>query len=149
MAMFSIEHGHFFMIIIRGDNFKMYFLVLILTIIFMLIYVFELRRSKFDTRIVITIGIFSALGYVLNLFKFIRMPQGGSITFFSMLPVMMITFIRGRCAGLTSGLLLGVLKTLDGLVMVNPLQFILDYLLSNMCLVFRIFFGIKKRSWSY
>ena len=112
--MFSIEHSHFFMIIIRGDDLKMYFLVLILIIIFILIYAFELRRSKFDTRTLITIGVFSALGYVLNLFKFIRMPQGGSITFFSMLPVMMITFIRGRCVGLTSGFLLGVLKTFDG-----------------------------------
>ncbi len=143
--MFSIEHSHFFMIIIRGDDLKMYFLVLILISIFILIYAFELRRSKFDTRTLITIGVFSALGYVLNLFKFIRMPQGGSITFFSMLPVMMITFIRGRCVGLTSGFLLGVLKTFDGLVIVNPLQFILDYLLSNMCLGFSNIFGNKNR----
>ncbi|BAK81705.1 energy-coupled thiamine transporter ThiT [Candidatus Arthromitus sp. SFB-rat-Yit] len=123
----------------------MYFLILILTIVFLGIYLFELKRIKFDTRLIIVIGIFSAIGYILNLFKFIRMPQGGSITFFSMLPVMIITFVHGRGAGLTSGLLLGVLKTLDGVVMVNPLQFILDYLLSNMCLGFSNIFGRKNK----
>ena len=124
----------------------MYFLILILTIVFLGIYLFELKKIKFDTRLIIAIGIFSAIGYVLNLFKFIRMPQGGSITFFSMLPVMIITFVHGRGVGLTSGLLLGVLKTLDGVVMVNPLQFILDYLLSNMCLGFSNIFGIKNKT---
>ncbi len=40
---------------------------------------------------------------------------------------------------------IGVLKTFDGLVIVNPLQFILDYLLSNMCLGFSNIFGNKNR----
>ena len=38
-----------------------------------------------------------------------------------------------------------MLKTFDGLVIVNPLQFILDYLLSNMCLGFSNIFGNKNR----
>lgn len=123
----------------------MYYVILAITIVFVCLYVMELRKSKFNIRILITIGVFSALGYVLNLFKFITMPQGGSITFFSMLPVMLISFMYGRGAGLTSGLLLGLLKTLDGFVILNPFQFFLDYLLSNMCLGFSNLFGRKSK----
>ncbi len=91
------------------------------------------------------VGIFGALGYILNLIKFIHMPQGGSISLFSMLPTMILSIIYGKGIGLTSGILLGVLKLLDGAFILNPLQFLLDYILSNMCLGFSSIFGHKKR----
>lgn len=123
----------------------MYLLILLISIIFIALYVNDLRKTKFNIRILLVIAIFGALGYVLNLFKFINMPQGGSITFFSMLPTMILSFIYGRGVGLTSGLLLGGLKLLDGAVILNPFQFLLDYMLSNMCLGFSNIFGRKSR----
>lgn len=123
----------------------MYVFILIISVVFIALYVKELGNTKFNIRMLLVMAIFGALGYVLNLFKFINMPQGGSITFFSMLPTMVLSFIYGRGIALTSGLLLGVLKLLDGAVILNPFQFLLDYLLSNMCLGFASMFGRENR----
>lgn len=122
-----------------------YFVVSIICLIIFLIYLLDLKKTKFDMKLIVLISVFTAISYVLNMIKFIRMPQGGSITFFSMLPVMVISFIYGRGAGITSGILLGILKMLDGIVFVHPLQFILDYILANMLLGFSSVFGIDGK----
>lgn len=119
----------------------MIYISLIIGIIMFIIYIREIRKTKFTTRLIFIIGIFTALAYVLNLIKFIRMPQGGSITLFSMLPVMVLSLLYGKGVGLTSGILLGFLKMLDGITFVHAVQFLLDYILSNMALGFSGMFG--------
>ncbi len=118
-----------------------YFLLLGIMLFFFTVYIFEMRKVKFSIRLIFSIALFGAIAYVLNTIKFIRMPQGGSVTLFSMLPVMLISFIHGRGIGITSGILLGLLKMLDGIVFLNPFQFILDYMLANMSLGFASMFG--------
>lgn len=119
--------------------------VLLITLIILFIYIREVRKVKFDIRLIINIAIFSAIAFCLNSIKFIRMPQGGSIALFSMLPVMLISVIKGKGVGLTSGILLGLLKMLDGITFVHPLQFVLDYILSNMCFGFAGIFGKNSK----
>ncbi len=119
----------------------MIYVSLIIGIIMFIIYIREIRKTKFTTRLIFIIGIFTALAYVLNLIKFIRMPQGGSITLFSMLPVMALSLLYGKGVGLTSGILLGFLKMTDGITFIHPIQFLLDYILSNMALGFSGMFG--------
>ena len=120
-------------------------LIFLLAIVIFLIYIFEVRKVKFNIRLIFLISIFASISYILSMFKFISMPQGGSITLFSMLPVMLMSFLYGRGAGLTLGLLFGFLKILDGVVFVNPMQFILDYMIANMCLGFSNIFGMKTK----
>ena len=120
-------------------------LLLGLVVIFFLIYLFEVRKVKFNIRLIFLISLFAGISYILSMFKFISMPQGGSVTLFSMLPVMFISIIYGRGVGLTLGILLGFLKILDGVVLLHPIQFILDYILSNMCLGFSNIFGINNK----
>lgn len=122
-----------------------YFVILMICFVILMIYLFDLKKTKFDMRLLVLISIFTAISYVLNTIKFIRMPQGGSITFFSMLPVMIISFVYGRGAGITSGILLGILKIFDGIVFVNFLQFILDYVFANMVLGFSSIFGMNSK----
>ena len=119
----------------------MIYISLIIGIIMFIIYVREIRKTKLTTRLIFIVGIFTALSYVLNLIKFIRMPQGGSITFFSMLPVMILSLLYGKGVGLTSGILLGFLKMTDGITFIHPIQFLLDYILGNMALGFSGIFG--------
>ncbi len=124
----------------------MVYLIGILIFLCFLIYVFEIRKVKFNIKMIILISVFSALGYILNLIKFINMPQGGSITLLSMLPVMLISLKYGKGIGLTAGILLGFMKMLDGVTFLHPIQFILDYILANMVLGFSGMFGYKKRT---
>lgn len=123
----------------------MLYFVLIICIVIFLIYLLEVRKVKFNIRLIVLISIFASISYILNMIKFIRMPQGGAITLFSMLPVMLISFIYGKGVGCTLGILVGVLKMFDGIIFLNPLQFILDYIFSNISLGFACIFGMKNK----
>lgn len=122
-----------------------YYFISIAIIVLFAIYIIEVKKVKFNTRIIVLISLFATLGYILNIIKFVRMPQGGSITLFSMLPVMLISFKYGKGVGLTSGILFGLLKLLDGAVILHPIQFLLDYVLSNMVLGFSGMFGYRTK----
>lgn len=60
-------------------------------------------------------GVLVALGTVLSFITVFHLPQGGSITLCSMLPVMLFGFICGPKWGLSAGFTYGVLQLLFGL----------------------------------
>lgn len=123
----------------------MMFLVSLLLLFLLVIYILEIRRMKFSVKLIVLIGVCGGMSFILNMIKFISMPQGGSITLFSMLPVLIVSFLYGRGAGLTAGILVGILKTIDGVYILHPIQFILDYIAANMCLGFANLFGNDNR----
>ena len=71
-----------------------------------------------------------ALSFVLSCIRLYRMPQGGSVTPASMLPIMLFSAAFGVGPGLLSGLVYGILQYLQGGWFVNVWQFALDYLLA-------------------
>ena len=68
-----------------------------------------------------------ALSFVLSCIRLYRMPQGGSVTPASMLPIMLFSAAFGVGPGLLSGLVYGILQYLQGGWFVNVWQFALDY----------------------
>ena len=56
-----------------------------------------------------------ALATVLSVLKLVEMPYGGSITFASMLPIVIMAYRHGCGWGLTAGMLYGVIQQLLGL----------------------------------
>ncbi|MEA5013498.1 MAG: energy-coupled thiamine transporter ThiT [Candidatus Limiplasma sp.] len=70
-----------------------------------------------------------ALSFLLSYIRLYRMPQGGSITPASMLPLMLFAHAFGVVPGLLAGLVFGVLQLLQDPVILTPFQVILDYLL--------------------
>ena len=56
-----------------------------------------------------------ALSFVLSYIKVYSMPQGGSVTPGSMLPIILFSAAFGMGPGLLSGLAYGVLQYLQGL----------------------------------
>lgn len=56
-----------------------------------------------------------ALATVLSVCKLVEMPYGGSITFASMLPIVIMSYRHGCTWGLTAGLLYGLIQQLLGL----------------------------------
>ena len=71
-----------------------------------------------------------ALSFVLSCIRLYRMPQGGSVTPGSMLPIMLFAAAYGVGPGLLTGLAYGVLQYLQGGWFLNVWQFALDYLLA-------------------
>lgn len=85
--------------------------------------------------LMVEIAIFGALGYVLDFVAF-KMPQGGSVSLV-MIPIVLMAFRRGAVAGILTGLLVGLLQIVTGVISVTPLSFgfvvmqvILDYLVA-------------------
>lgn len=116
-----------------------------ISIVLIILYLIDLKRHKIKTREITMIGMSVAISYVLYMIPLIRYPQGGGITLFSMLPIMLLSLVYGRTIGVTSGLIFGLLKLLNGAFIIHPVQFILDYLLSTMALGLAGSFGINKK----
>jgi thiamine transporter len=68
-----------------------------------------------------------ALATVLSQIRLYRMPYGGSVTAFSMLPIVLVGYWYGTRAGLAAGAVYGVVRLMLGAFVVHPIQFILDY----------------------
>ncbi|MGL5647514.1 MAG: energy-coupled thiamine transporter ThiT [Clostridium sp.] len=121
--------------------------ILIMLIGFALVgfHFFDIRKYKFDTKRIILIGLFAAISIILYFIQFIKYPQGGGITLFSMLPIMLLSIICGRREAVTCGILFGLLKLINGGTIINPAQFLLDYILPCMALGFANIFGTDKK----
>ena len=62
----------------------------------------------------VTSGVLIALGTVLSMIKVFDLPYGGSITLFSMVPVMVLGYMYGVRWGLLCGTVFGVLQAVLG-----------------------------------
>ncbi|MDD5018309.1 MAG: energy-coupled thiamine transporter ThiT [Eubacteriales bacterium] len=92
-----------------------------------------LMRKKHETKSAWTIRELSAaamclaLAFLLSFIKVWEMPQGGSITPASMLPIMLFAYVYGTPKGLIVGLAYGLLQCLQSFYVVHWAQFLLDY----------------------
>ena len=82
---------------------------------------------KLDTRTLAEIPIIVALSLVLNFIKVFQMPQGGSITLGSMVPVLLISLRRGPKVGVFTGVVFGFAQMLLDGWFYSPVGMFLDY----------------------
>ncbi len=68
-----------------------------------------------------------AISYVLSLVKFVALPQGGSLTLFSMLFIIIIGYFFGLRTGILAGITYGLLQLALGGWVMHPIQLLLDY----------------------
>ena len=87
-------------------------------------------QKKWNARMVAYASLSIALSFVLSYIRLFRMPQGGSITPGSMLPIMMFSAAYGVGPGLLTGLVYGLLQYLQGGDFLNVWQFLFDYLIA-------------------
>ncbi len=94
------------------------------------------RKSKWNATTLAYAALAIALSFLLSNIRLYRMPQGGSITPASMLPLMLFAHAFGIVPGLLTGLAYGVLQFLQtpALLPISPFfaicQVVLDYLLA-------------------
>ncbi len=101
--------------------------------------------NAINSRTLVMIAMFAAIAFVLNSIKLFTMPYGGSVSLCSMMPVMLLAVLLGNRAGLLCGLTLGVLSMINGVYIVHPVQFLLDYLLPYTLLGVAGFFGYRSK----
>lgn len=84
-------------------------------------------KKRFSTRAIAYGAICLAVSFGLSYLRIFRMPQGGSITPASMLPVMIYAYLFGPKKGVLIGLAYAGLQSIQDLFFVHPLQYVLDY----------------------
>ncbi|MBQ7065060.1 MAG: energy-coupled thiamine transporter ThiT [Firmicutes bacterium] len=68
-----------------------------------------------------------AIAVVLSMLKIIRMPQGGSITLFSMFVITLIGYFYGPAQGILCGMSYGMIQLLIDPYIISPVQMLVDY----------------------
>ena len=86
-----------------------------------------MSNTKLDSRALAEIATSVALAYVLNLIIIYHLPQGGSITLGSMVPILLLGLRRGPYMGIFAGTVFGIVQLALGGYWFSLIQVILDY----------------------
>ena len=85
------------------------------------------NRYNLSTKIIAEIVVFVSLATVLSNIKFPQLPQGGSVTAASMLPILWLALRRGPKVGLFAAIVYGFVQVAFDPYIVHPAQLLLDY----------------------
>ncbi len=87
------------------------------------------RKNKFvfDTRSIAFASVCIAMSFALSYIKIWEMPQGGSVTLASLLPLMLYSYMYGPKKGIFAGFIYGILQAVQDPWILHPAQFLLDY----------------------
>ncbi|MCM8710701.1 energy-coupled thiamine transporter ThiT [Clostridium sp. SYSU_GA19001] len=117
-------------------------LIGLLVLAFVLI---KVKKVKLTTKIMAHIGMALALGTVLKMIKFYQLPNGGSVSLGSMVPIFIISLFYGSEIGILTGLLFGLLDFLLGPYILHPVQVLFDYPLAFAALGIAGYFKDKNK----
>ena len=106
--------------------------VIILVIVLMLVLITLGGKSKganrkVDIKAMTVSALLIAIAMVLSNVKIFTMPQGGSITLLSLLPIAVVTYLYGTKRGIIAGVALGLVNLIFGPYVIHPAQLLLDY----------------------
>ncbi len=85
------------------------------------------REKKTDVRALTISALMIALATVLGQIKIFSMPQGGSVTLFSILPIVVCGYLLGTRRGVMAGFCVGLINLIFGPYVIHPVQLLLDY----------------------
>lgn len=86
-----------------------------------------METRLFTTKIIAEASVIVALSTALSFLKVFAMPQGGSVTAGSMVPLLWISARRGVRIGLFTSTIYGLVQFAAGPFVVHPIQVLLDY----------------------
>ncbi|MBI4257994.1 MAG: energy-coupled thiamine transporter ThiT [Thaumarchaeota archaeon] len=85
------------------------------------------RPPQSNVRVLAEAIMMIALAGTLQLIKIFSLPQGGSVTLGSMIPILLFALRRGPKAGLMAGAIYGIVALYPTPFIYHPIQFLLDY----------------------
>lgn len=110
------------------SNLGLYISAVVLVAGIVVLAFFSDRNYKpFDSRSLSFAAVCVALSFALSYVRVFKMPMGGSITFASMLPLILYSFMFGSRKGVLAGLVCGILQAVQDPWILHPAQFALDY----------------------
>ena len=87
------------------------------------------RKDKkgFDSKSISYAAVCIALSFALSYISPIHMPQGGSVTIGSLVPLMIYSYMFGTKKGVFAGFVYGLLQIIQDPWLIHPAQMLLDY----------------------
>ena len=114
-----------------GTNFSLVALyvssVLLIAVLVLSAFFLGKDYSPLSSKEIARAGVSIATAFALSYVKLFSMPQGGSITLASMLPIILFAYTYGAKKGIFVGLIYGALQSLQSPYIIHPAQFLLDY----------------------
>ncbi len=102
----------------------------LLAVIVVTICIVNRGKKKFDTKSLAYAAVCLATSFVLSFIKIAPVPNGGSITLASWVPVLVFAYAYGAAKGFLVGIIFGILNFLSGPYILTPFTFLLDYILA-------------------
>ncbi|MDL2205865.1 energy-coupled thiamine transporter ThiT [Eubacteriales bacterium OttesenSCG-928-N13] len=85
------------------------------------------RNSKWNSKRLAYAAMCIAISFVLSYIRLFRLPQGGSITLLSTLPIILFSVAFGPVQGFVVGCAYGLLQLLQDMYVIHPIQMLMDY----------------------
>lgn len=108
----------------------------------------SVSRKTWNAKSLAFAALSIALSFILSYIKIFSMPNSGSVTLASMLPLMLFAASYGVGPGLLAGAAYGLLQYLQGGSFVHPIQFLLDYPLAFALIGLAGLYKYMPKAWS-
>ncbi|NLZ24929.1 MAG: energy-coupled thiamine transporter ThiT [Clostridiales bacterium] len=99
-----------------------------------LAFVFGKKEAADKTRATVYGAICITISFALSYIRFFELPLGGSVTFASLVPLMVYSYMFGVRKGVLAGFVYGLLQFIQAPWFVHPVQFLLDYPIAFMAI---------------
>ena len=111
---------------VTGEVLLYVFTAIIVAIIAVIALIFGKKQAS-STKSIVYASVCIAMSFALSYIRFLELPQGGSITFASLLPLMVYSYMFGIRKGVVAGIIYGFLQFIQAPWFYHPIQFLLDY----------------------
>ena len=101
--------------------------IVLLVLIVVFGFLFDKGVKGFDSKSITYAAVCIAMSFALSYIRIVKLPQGGSITVASLLPLMIYSYMFGTKKGVFAGLIYGILQAVQDPWIIHPAQFLLDY----------------------
>lgn len=99
----------------------------LIAIIAVLTFVLGKKKDASDTKMLAYAAVCIATSFALSYVKLFSLPQGGSVTLVSFLPLMLFSYMFGIRKGVLVGVIYGLMQFIQSPWFVHPMQFIVEY----------------------
>ena len=110
------------------NEFCLYFLTAVMIVaIATLAFVLAKKKDAPETKNIAYASICIATSFALSYVKLFSLPQGGSVTLVSFLPLMLYSYMFGVRKGVLAGVIYGILQFIQSPWFAHPMQFLIEY----------------------
>lgn len=108
-------------------SFSYYIFAGLFVVLLVVICLIDKTKVKKESFALSCAGITVALSFLLSYIKLFSLPQGGSITLGSMLPLIIFSYMFGAKRGIAVGAIYGLLQCIQSPQIYEPIQVLIDY----------------------